>query len=62
MDAQNGPSLGNLEHEDHEQNWTTDCLSLAGLEAKFLRRGEFIKYNLWVTPYALNENFLGGKF
>ncbi|GJS98240.1 copper amine oxidase [Tanacetum coccineum] len=40
----------------------SNCLPLAGSEAKFLRRAEFLKHNLWVTPYALDENFPGGEF
>lgn len=40
----------------------SNCLPLAGSEAKFLRRAEFLKHNLWVTPYTLNENFPGGEF
>ncbi|GKE61824.1 copper amine oxidase, partial [Tanacetum coccineum] len=39
----------------------SNCLPLAGSEAKFLRRAEFLKHNLWVTPYALDENFPGGR-
>lgn len=40
----------------------SNCLPLAGSEAKFLRRAAFLKHNLWVTPYARNENFPGGEF
>ncbi|KAJ0785255.1 putative copper amine oxidase [Helianthus annuus] len=40
----------------------SNCLPLARPEAKFLRRAEFLKHNLWVTPYALDENFLEGEF
>ncbi|GFZ07840.1 copper amine oxidase family protein [Actinidia rufa] len=40
----------------------SNCTPLAGPEAKFLRRAAFLKHNLWVTPYALNENFPGGEF
>ncbi|KVH98907.1 Copper amine oxidase [Cynara cardunculus var. scolymus] len=40
----------------------SNCLPLAGSKAKFLRRAEFLKHNLWVTPYALDENFPGGEF
>ncbi|PSR96713.1 Copper methylamine oxidase [Actinidia chinensis var. chinensis] len=40
----------------------SNCMPLAGPEAKFLRRAAFLKHNLWVTPYALNENFPGGEF
>lgn len=40
----------------------SNCLPLAGLEAKVLRRAAFLKHNLWVTPYAHVENFPGGEF
>ncbi|KAL6973174.1 D-amino acid oxidase [Sarracenia purpurea var. burkii] len=40
----------------------SNCLPLAGPEAKFLRRAAFLKHNLWVTPHARNENFPGGEF
>ncbi|GMN45996.1 hypothetical protein TIFTF001_015198 [Ficus carica] len=40
----------------------SNCLPLAGPEAKFLRRAAFLKHNLWVTPYARNEMFPGGEF
>lgn len=40
----------------------SNCLPLAGPEAKFLRRAAFLKHNLWVTPYAHNEMFPGGEF
>ncbi|KAI7729154.1 hypothetical protein M8C21_022047, partial [Ambrosia artemisiifolia] len=40
----------------------SNCLPLARPEAKFLRRAEFLKHNLWVTPYAPDENFPGGEF
>ncbi|KAK3037537.1 hypothetical protein RJ639_030345 [Escallonia herrerae] len=40
----------------------SNCLPLAGSEAKFLRRAAFLKHNLWVTPYARDENFPGGEF
>ncbi|EXB93553.1 Putative primary amine oxidase 2 [Morus notabilis] len=40
----------------------SNCLPLAGPEAKFLRRAAFLKHNLWVTPYARDEMFPGGEF
>lgn len=40
----------------------SNCLPLAGPEAKFLRRAAFLKHNLWVTPYAPNQMFPGGEF
>ncbi|KAH9627216.1 hypothetical protein KSS87_020762 [Heliosperma pusillum] len=40
----------------------SNCLPLAGPEAKFLRRAAFLKHNLWVTQYALNEMYPGGEF
>ncbi|KAK7361634.1 hypothetical protein VNO77_03705 [Canavalia gladiata] len=40
----------------------SNCLPLAGSEAKFLRRAAFLKHNLWVTPYAHNEMHPGGEF
>ncbi|KAL0289445.1 UNVERIFIED_CONTAM: Primary amine oxidase [Sesamum calycinum] len=40
----------------------SNCLPLAGPEAKFLRRATFLKHNLWVTPYARGEDFPGGEF
>ncbi|GKF29445.1 copper amine oxidase, partial [Tanacetum coccineum] len=40
----------------------SNCLPLAGSDAKFLKRAKFLKHNLWVTPYALDENFPGGEF
>lgn len=40
----------------------SNCLPLAGPEAKFLRRAAFLKHNLWVTPYARGEDFPGGEF
>lgn len=40
----------------------SNCLPLAGTEAKFLRRAAFLKHNLWVTPYARDEMFPGGEF
>lgn len=40
----------------------SNCLPLAGPEAKFLRRATFLKHNLWVTPYARDEMFPGGEF
>lgn len=40
----------------------SNCLPLAGSEAKFLRRAAFLKHNLWVTQYAPNQMFPGGEF
>ncbi|BBH03768.1 Copper amine oxidase family protein [Prunus dulcis] len=40
----------------------SNCLPLAGSEAKFFRRAAFLKHNLWVTPYAQDEMFPGGEF
>ncbi|KHG07734.1 Primary amine oxidase [Gossypium arboreum] len=40
----------------------SNCLPLAGSEAKFLRRAAFLKHNLWVTQCAPNEMFPGGEF
>lgn len=40
----------------------SNCLPLAGSEAKFLRRAAFLKHNLWVTAYAPDEMFPGGEF
>ncbi|KAK6148314.1 hypothetical protein DH2020_019226 [Rehmannia glutinosa] len=40
----------------------SNCLPLAGPEAKFLRRAAFLKHNLWVTQYARWEDFPGGEF
>ncbi|KAJ8748075.1 hypothetical protein K2173_012235 [Erythroxylum novogranatense] len=40
----------------------SNCLPLAGREAKFLRRAAFLKHNLWVTAYAPDEMFPGGEF
>lgn len=40
----------------------TNCLPLAGAEAKFLRRAAFLKHNLWVTPYNRDEMYPGGEF
>ncbi|XP_071728354.1 amine oxidase [copper-containing] zeta, peroxisomal-like [Rutidosis leptorrhynchoides] len=40
----------------------SNCLPLAGSEAKFLRRAAFVKHNLWVKPYARGEDFPGGEF
>ncbi|XWS63714.1 hypothetical protein CRYUN_Cryun06bG0125400 [Craigia yunnanensis] len=40
----------------------SNCLPLAGSEAKFLRRASFLKHNLWVTPYTCEEMYPGGKF
>ncbi|KAG7023102.1 maoI [Cucurbita argyrosperma subsp. argyrosperma] len=40
----------------------SNCLPLAGSEAKFLRRASFLKHNLWVTQYSRDEMFPGGEF
>ncbi|RDX78968.1 maoI [Mucuna pruriens] len=40
----------------------SNCLPLAGSEAKFLRRAAFLKHNLWVTPFARDEMHPGGEF
>lgn len=40
----------------------SNCLPLAGSEAKFLRRAAFLKHNLWVTSYSHDEMFPGGEF
>ncbi|PNY07632.1 copper methylamine oxidase-like protein [Trifolium pratense] len=40
----------------------SNCLPLAGSEAKFLRRAAFLKHNLWVTAYARDELHPGGEF
>ncbi|MED6109100.1 hypothetical protein PIB30_030533 [Stylosanthes scabra] len=40
----------------------SNCLPLAGSEAKFLRRAAFLKHNLWVTAYSPNEMYPGGEF
>ncbi|KAM1080710.1 hypothetical protein ACFX1X_015589 [Malus domestica] len=40
----------------------SNCLPLAGPEAKFLRRAAFLKHNLWVTQYSRDEMFPGGEF
>ncbi|KAL6186449.1 hypothetical protein ACLB2K_042569 [Fragaria x ananassa] len=40
----------------------SNCLPLAGSEAKFLRRAAFLKHNLWVTSYARDEMYPGGEF
>lgn len=40
----------------------SNCLPLAGSEAKFLRRAAFLKHNLWVTRYARDEMYPGGEF
>ena len=40
----------------------SNCLPLAGSEAKFLRRAAFLKHNLWITPYSPDEKFPGGEF
>lgn len=40
----------------------SNCLPLAGPEAKFLRRAAFLKHNVWVTQYSSVERFPGGEF
>lgn len=40
----------------------SNCLPLAGAEAKFLRRATFLQHNLWVTSYAPGEMYPGGEF
>ncbi|TKY55250.1 Copper methylamine oxidase [Spatholobus suberectus] len=40
----------------------SNCLPLAGSEAKFLRRAAFLRHNLWVTSYSHDEMFPGGEF
>ncbi|KAH7444885.1 hypothetical protein KP509_02G095800 [Ceratopteris richardii] len=40
----------------------SNCLPLAGQEAKFLRRAAFLKHNLWVTQYDKDEIFPAGEF
>jgi primary-amine oxidase len=40
----------------------SNCLPLAGSEAKFLRRAAFLKHNVWVTAYSRDEMFPGGEF
>ncbi|XP_065874922.1 amine oxidase [copper-containing] zeta, peroxisomal-like [Euphorbia lathyris] len=40
----------------------SNCLPLAGPEAKFLRRAAFLKHNLWVTPFSKDQMFPGGEF
>ncbi|XP_031480060.1 diamine oxidase [copper-containing] 1, peroxisomal isoform X1 [Nymphaea colorata] len=40
----------------------SNCLPLAGSEAKFLRRAAFLKHNLWVTAYNREERYPGGEF
>ncbi|RRT57682.1 hypothetical protein B296_00024478 [Ensete ventricosum] len=40
----------------------SNCLPLAGPEAKFLRRAAFLKHNLWVTSYKHDEMYPGGEF
>ncbi|KAG0494981.1 hypothetical protein HPP92_005975 [Vanilla planifolia] len=40
----------------------SNCLPLAGTEAKFLRRAAFLKHNLWVTQYKNDEMYPGGEF
>lgn len=40
----------------------SNCLPLAGADAKFLRRAAFLKHNLWVTQFHKEERFPGGEF
>ncbi|KAF6137062.1 hypothetical protein GIB67_030826 [Kingdonia uniflora] len=40
----------------------SNCLPLAGADAKFLRRAAFLKHNLWVTTYAHADMYPGGDF
>lgn len=40
----------------------SNCLPLAGPDAKFLRRAAFLNHNLWVTQYHPDECFPGGEF
>ncbi|KAG0587593.1 hypothetical protein KC19_2G175900 [Ceratodon purpureus] len=40
----------------------SNCLPLAGPDAKFLRRAAFLNHNLWVTEYKRDECFPGGEF
>ncbi len=40
----------------------SNCLPLAGPDAKFLRRAAFLNHNLWVTSYNRDECFPGGEF
>ena len=40
----------------------SNCLPLAGSEAKFLRRADFLRHNLWVTQYKEDEQFPAGEF
>ena len=40
----------------------SNCLPLAGPDAKFLRRAAFLKHNLWVTSYKHSEMYPGGEF
>lgn len=40
----------------------SNCLPLAGPDAKFLRRAAFLKHNLWVTQFHPDECFPGGEF
>ncbi|MCD9559780.1 hypothetical protein HAX54_018033, partial [Datura stramonium] len=67
-------SLGALQPRESHKYGTTitpglyklvpgpNCLPLVGPEAKFLRRAAFLKHNLWVTQYALGEDFPRGEF
>ncbi|KAL2340949.1 hypothetical protein Fmac_008889 [Flemingia macrophylla] len=38
----------------------SNCLPLAGSEAKFLRRAAFLKHNFWVTTYSRDEMYVFG--
>lgn len=40
----------------------SNCLPLAGPDAKFLRRADFLRHNLWVTQYNSEEQFPAGEF
>eukprot|EP00850_Spirogloea_muscicola_P019801 SM000199S05428 [mRNA] locus=s199:197527:202985:- [translate_table: standard] len=39
-----------------------NVLPLADPDAKFMRRAEFLKHNLWVTKFEPNERYPGGEF
>lgn len=40
----------------------SNCLPLADPDSYFLRRGAFLKHNLWVTAYDSEERYAGGDF
>ncbi|KAH7430293.1 hypothetical protein KP509_09G092000 [Ceratopteris richardii] len=40
----------------------SNCLPLAGPDAKLFRRAEFLRHNLWVTQYKSGERFPAGEF